>query len=124
MKQRFLMWGLASMAFVVTLAVSSWNEGLWFADEPPIRGSRPATLASADPIPLPAEPYGPIKPATVATSTVTAATPPQPQALQQTEPPAPAEQLALPMPVAEAEVDTPHFLSRRDRASQHSSRAR
>jgi hypothetical protein len=123
MKQRFLMWGLASIAFIVTLAFSSWHEGLWSADETATRGNRTATLAAADPMPLPAQPFGPTKPApAVATQEVAAETPPQSQAPQQPETPA-AEPLP-PMPTAEAEVDTAEFLSHRDRAAQHSARSR
>jgi hypothetical protein len=125
MNQRFLMWGLASIAFVVTLAFSSWHEGLWPADETPTRGNRPAALASADPMPLPAQPFGPAHPGpAVATPIVAAATPPQPQAPQQPETPAPAADTPPPMPTAETEVDTTEFLSHRDRAAQHSARTR
>jgi hypothetical protein len=125
MKQRFLMWGLASIAFMVTLAFSSWHEGLWVADETPEPGNRPATLAAADPMPLPAQPFGPAKPApTVATQVVAAASSPQPQAPQPPEMPAPAAENLAPMPTAEAEADTAEFLRHRDRAAQHSARSR
>jgi hypothetical protein len=124
MKQRFLMWGLASIAFVVTLVFSSWHEGLWPYGDAPIRSSRVANLTSAAPMPLPAQPFAPAHPAPVVdTPVVTAATPPQ--APQQPEAPAPiAEEAPPPMPVAEAEADTKEFLAHRDRASEHSSRAR
>ena len=125
MKQRFLMWGLASIAFIVTLAFSSWHEGLWSADETPPRSNRPAMLAAADPMPLPAQPFGPTKPAPAVTAqVVAAATPPQPEAPQQPETPVPAAETPPPMPTAEAEVDTAEFLSHRDRAAQHSARSR
>ena len=124
MKQRFLMWGLASIAFMVTLAFS-WHGGLWSADETPPRGNRPTTLAAADPMPLPAQPFGPTKPAPAVTAqVVAAATPPQPEAPQQPETPVPAAETPPPMPTAEAEVDTAEFLSHRDRAAQHSARSR
>lgn len=125
MKQRFLMWGLASIAFVVTLAFSSWHEGLWSSDEEaPTRGNRTTTLASPDPMPLPAQPFAPKHPApAVETPIVVAATPPQPQALQQPETP-PPEDAPPPMPTAEQEVDTAQFPDRRDRAAQHSARSR
>ena len=116
MNQRFLTWGLASIAFVVTLAFSSWHEGLWPYDETPTRGNRAASLASTDPVPLPAQPFAPEHPApAVETPLVVAATPPQ--ASQQPEAPPP-------MPVAEQEVDTTEFLAHRDRAAQHSARTR
>jgi type IV secretory pathway VirB10-like protein len=125
MKQRFLMWGLASIAFAVTLAISSWHEGLWPADETPTGSNRPVAIASADPMPLPAQPFGPAHPApAVATPIVTAVTPPQPQAPQQSETVEPASEVATPIPTAEAEVDTAEFLRHRDRAAQHSARAR
>jgi hypothetical protein len=116
MKQRFLMWGLASIAFAVTLAISSWHEGLW---------PEPAAFASADPVPLPAQPFGPAHPAPALFMPVAAAvTPPQPQAPQQPETMEPASESPPPMPAAEAEVDTAEFLRHRDRAAQHSARAR
>ena len=122
MNQRFLMWGLASIAFVVTLAFSSWHEGLWPYDETPTRGNRAASLASADPVPLPAQPFAPEHPAPPAeTPPVVAATPSQ--ASQQPEA-LPPEEAPLPMPVAEQEVDTTEFLAHRDRAAQHSARTR
>ena len=122
MNQRFLMWGLASIAFVVTLAFSSWHEGLWPYDETPTRGNRAASLASTDPVPLPAQPFAPEHPApAVETPLVVAATPPQ--ASQQPEAP-PPEEAPPPMPVAEQEVDTTEFLAHRDRAAQHSARTR
>jgi hypothetical protein len=126
MKQRFLMWGLASIAFVVTLAISSWHEGLWPYDEAPTRSNRAASLAPADPVPLPAQPFAPEHPAPpAATPIVVAATPPQPQAPQQPASPAPApEETVPPMPTAEQEVDTSEFLAHRDRAAQHSARSR
>jgi hypothetical protein len=125
MNQRFLMWGLASIAFVVTLAISSWHEGLWPSDEIPARGNSAATLTSADPAPVPAQPFGPAHPAPAVVGPVlAAATPPQAQAPQQPETAMPAAYTPPPMPTAEAEVDTAEFLSHRDRAALHSSRAR
>jgi len=124
MNQRFLMWGLASIAFVVTLAISSWNEGLWPSDETVTRGNHSTALVSTDSTELPARPFAPEHPAAAADAPVlAAAAPTQPQAPQQNEPPAAAD-TPPPMPTAEAEVDTAEFLAHRDRASQHSSRAR
>jgi hypothetical protein len=122
MKQRFLMWGLASIAFAVTLAISSWQQGLWPASEDtPKRGNRATALVSADPPPMPAQPFGPSHPGPVV---VAEATPPAPQALQPPETPVAEAEPPPPMPTAEAEVDTEQLLSHRDRAAQHSSRAR
>jgi hypothetical protein len=124
MNQRFLMWGLASIAFVVTLAISSWHEGLWPSDETITRGNSAPALASIDSTELPAQPFAPEHPApAVATPAAAVVAPQQQQAPAQMDIPAPAES-PPPMPVAEAEVDTAEFLAHRDRASQHSSRAR
>jgi type IV secretory pathway VirB10-like protein len=122
MNQRFLMWGLASIAFVVTLAISSWHEGLWPSDEATTRGNRATALASTDSTELPAQPFAPEHPAP-ATPAAAVVTPPEQQAPAQTDAATPAEP-PPPMPVAEAEVDTREFLAHRDRAAQHSSRAR
>jgi hypothetical protein len=130
MKQRFLMWGLASIVFLVTLAVSARQEGLWPTGETPTGGSRPAVLSSADlassdPMPLPTQPFGPVNPASAVATQVLAAVPsPQPQAIQQTETPPPDADTPPPMPAAQAEVDTTELLRHRDRASQHSARSR
>ena len=124
MNQRFLMWGLSSIAFVVTLAISSWHEGLWPSDEAITRGNRAAAVASTDSTELPARPFAPEHPApAVAPPAAAVVIPPQAQAPQHTDIPAPAES-PPPMPVAEAEVDAAEFLAHRDRASQHSARAR
>jgi hypothetical protein len=123
MNQRFLMWGLTSIAFVVALAISSWHEGLWHSKQVTVRGNRrPAAeaIASAEPAPMPRRPFAPEHAPPPALAAAKPAT--QTQAQQPT--PANAEALAPPMPVAEAEVDTTEFLAHRDRASQHSSRAR
>lgn len=115
MNQRFLMWGLTSIAFVVTLAISSWHDGLWTSDAIPARGNRPVALSSAEPTALPVRPFAPEHAAPMA---MTSPAPEQ-------QPTPPAAEIAPPsMPIAEAEVDTTEFLSHRDRASQHSSRAR
>ena len=127
MNQRFLMWGLMSIAFVVTLAISSWHEGLWTSDAIPTRGSRPAALASAEPTELPVRPFAPENAApTAMTPLPAAAAKPETQTQAQEQQPTPAAaEIATPsMPIAEAEVDTTEFLAHRDRASQHSSRAR
>jgi hypothetical protein len=128
MNQRFLMWGLTSIAFLVTLAISSWHDGLWTSDAIPTRGNRPAALASAEPTALPERPFAPENAApTAMTPPVLAAAKPetetQPQE-QQPTPPAAAEITTPSMPIAAPEADTAEFLAHRDRAWQHSSRAR
>jgi hypothetical protein len=125
MNQRFLMWGLTSIAFVVTLAISSWHEGLWTSDAIPTRGNRPVALASAEPTELPVRPFAPENAApTAMTPPPVAEAKPETQAQEQQPTPAAAEIAAPSMPIAAAEVDTTEFLAHRDRASQHSSRAR
>jgi hypothetical protein len=125
MNQRFLMWGLMSIAFVVTLAISSWHEGLWTSDAIPARGNRPVALSSAEPTTLPVRPFAPEHAApTAMTSPAPAAAEPETQAQEQQPTPAAAEIAPPSTPIAEAEVDTTEFLAHRDRAAQHSSRAR
>ena len=91
MNQRFLMWGLASIVFVVTLGISSWHAGLWTSDEPAVRHARPAPVASDDMTPMPVRPFGPEKLApTVSLPPVAAATP---------QPPLPAPPAVVPPPI-------------------------
>jgi hypothetical protein len=124
MNQRFLMWGLTSIAFVVTLAISSWHDGLWTSGAIPARGNRPVALSS-EPTALPVRPFAPENAApTPVTPPALATAAPETQAQEQQPTPAAAEIPAPSMPSAEAEVDTTEFLAHRDRASQHSSRAR
>lgn len=126
MNQRFLMWGLTSIAFVVALAISSWNEGLWVSEETPTQHSvRSASLVEDEaptPTALPARPFAPLRTAqsTPVETVVAAASPPAP-APQEQEAPA---QEQPPMPAAEQELDAAEFLEHRDRAAQHGSRAR
>jgi hypothetical protein len=127
MNQRFLMWGLTSIAFVVTLAISSWHDGLWTSDAIPTRGNRPAALMSAEPTTLPLRPFAPENAApTAMTPPALAAAKPETETQAREQHPTPsAAEIATPsMPIAAAEVDTTEFLAHRDRASQHSSRAR
>jgi len=124
MNQRFLMWGLTSIAFVVTLAISSWHEGLWTSDEIPTLRNHPAAVASVEQTAMPVRPFAPENAAPTATAPpALAAAEPEPRAQEQQPTPAAAEIATPSMPVATAEVDTTEFLAHRDRASQHSSRA-
>jgi hypothetical protein len=123
MNQRFLMWGLASITFVVTLAVSSWHEGLWPAQETLTRGNRPTAVVSADPAQLPSRPFGPQTLPRPVTTPAAAVVTPQPPVPQQPDQPL-TETPPTALPTAEAEVDTAEFLAHRDRASQHSARTR
>jgi len=125
MNQRFLMWGLTSIAFLVTLAISSWNEGLWVPDETPTQHTvRTASFVEDEaPTALPARPFAPLHTAqSTPVETIAAATPPPAPAPPEQE--APAQEQPPPMPVAEQEMDTNEFLAHRDRAFQRGSRAR
>jgi type IV secretory pathway VirB10-like protein len=127
MNQRFLMWGLASIVFVVTLGISSWHEGLWATDEPATAAhqTRPTAVASDDITPIPARPFGPEKPAPTAVPALAAVTPqppaPPPPPPAETPPPTDTSQ---PMPVAVADMDEAIFMDHQDRAAQRGSRAR
>ena len=121
MNQRFLMWGLASIAFVVTLGISSWHEGLWASDEPAtVHHTRPAAVANDDITPMPAQPFGPAKTAPAALPAIAAVTPQPPPPPAEAPPPSdPSE----PMPNAVADMDEAVFMDHQDRAAQHASRA-
>src|ERR1700722_4261827 len=120
MNQRFLMWGLASITFVVTLAITSWHDGLWQSDEmaAPAHNVRTASSTTEETVGLPARPFAPEH----AVAPLTPPPPPPP-------PPEPAPQEALPPPVepeqvSAQELDEQEFQSHRDRASEHSARSR
>jgi hypothetical protein len=124
MNQRFLMWGLASIVFVVTLGISSWHAGLWTSDEPAVRHARPGAVASEDMTPMPVRPFGPEKSApTVAPPPVAAATPQSPL------PPPPAQ---APPPIetppqstaAVPDLDEADFRAHEERVARQGSRER
>jgi len=128
MNQRFLMWGLASITFVVTLAVTSWHDGLWQQPDeiaPAVRGIRSAALTTTDAADIPLRPFAPTRAAPPApVEIVSAATqPPLPPAdpVPQEIPPQPDDSQ---IPVSAQELDEQEFLSHRDRAAEHSSRTR
>jgi len=129
MNQRFLMWGIASITFVVTLAVTSWHDGRWQQSNEialPARSIRSATLTADDSAGVPLRPFAPTHsapPAPVETVAAAASPPPPPA-------PAPVPQEAPPPPddsqaqVSAQELDEQEFLSHRDRAAERSSRNR
>ena len=129
MNQRFLMWGLASITFVVTLTITSWNEGLWQADQTaaPAHNVRVASLTSENPTDLPFRPFVPTpiaQPAPAAPVETVAAVkslPPPPDPAPQEEPP-PADEPST--QVSAQELDEEEFQSHRDRAAEHSARSR
>jgi hypothetical protein len=60
MNRRFLIWGVAAATFAVTLAISSWNNGLWQSDPVDQANNtvrRPLVLASRAQAPL--RPFAP-----------------------------------------------------------------
>lgn len=124
MNQRFLMWGLASIVFVVTLGFSSWHEGLWAADAPTTaHHTRPPADATSDDItPLPTRPFGPEKPAPAVVPALAAATPQPPPPPPAAEPPPPAD-LPPPMPTAVPDMDEADFMAHQDRAAARGSRS-
>jgi type IV secretory pathway VirB10-like protein len=123
MNQRFLMWGLASIVFVVTLGISSWHEGLWASDEPAAaHHTRPAAIANDEITPMPAQPFGPEKPAPTTVPALAAVTsPPPPPPPVEAPPPTDTSQ---PMPTAVPDMDEAIFMDHQDRAAQRGSRAR
>lgn len=126
MNQRFLMWGLASITFVVTLAITSWHDGLWQSDETvtPAHNVRTASFTTEETVDMPARPFAPehaVPPPPVETvAAVTPPPPPPPEPAPQ-ETPAPAVE---PEQVSAQELDEQEFQSHRDRASEHSARSR
>jgi hypothetical protein len=127
MNQRFLMWGLTSIAFVATLAISAWQQGLWPAEDvtPRVSHPIPIALASAESTPMPLRPFAPANPApATAEPAIQAVATPQPQAPEQQPTPAPAEVSPPSMPTAVPDVDEEEFLAHRDRAAQRGSRSR
>ncbi len=128
MNQRFMMWGLASITFVVTLGITSWNDGLWQSDETaPTRAHsvRTASFTADDTTDVPFRPFAPTHaaPPPAPLEKVAAVTPLPPPVE-----PAPSEAL-LPTDepstqVSAQELDEADFQAHRDRAAEHSARAR
>jgi len=58
MKQKFIVWGLAGAAFLVTLGITSWQNGLWSSGEPSAQPDGVAANRSIDkPNPIPKDPF-------------------------------------------------------------------
>src|ERR1700722_15460534 len=109
MNQRFLMWGLVSIAFVVTLALTSQRDGLWQADQTiaPTHNIRIAAFTTEETVDVPARPFAPTHagpPPPV--ETVAAVTPPPPDPVPPLEAaPAPIE----PEQISAQELDEQDF---------------
>ena len=125
MNQRFLMWGLASITFVVTAAVSSWNDGLWQSGETlpaPAHGVRTASFTTNDTVEMPSRPFAPTHaaPAAPPVETVAAVAAPPPVPAPQEEAVPPVESSTQ---VSAQELDEADFQAHSDRASEHSARS-
>ena len=129
MNQRFLMWGLASITFVVTAAVNSWHDGLWQSEETlpaPAHGVRTASFEVADETTnVPSRPFAPTHAAPPAPApapvTVAAVTPPPPASTVQEEAaPPPVEPSTQP---SAQELDEADFQAHSDRAAERSARS-
>jgi hypothetical protein len=136
MNQKYIAWGLAITAFVATLGISSWHQGLWHSGEP-VAQSRPK---ATEVIHIPARPFeavasAPVRamaaaaPPPVATPALAAATrqpPLPPPSAPPTDPqPSPATDSATddtPSPVPD--VDYEQFQAQAERAAEHSARSR
>ena len=130
MNQRFLMWGLASITFVVTAAVSSWNDGLWQSEETlpaPGHGVRTAFFTADDTTDMPSRPFAPthVVPAPAPVATIAAVTPSPPTA---PAPEPPQEEAAPPVesstPVTAQELDEADFQAQRERDTEQRTRNR
>lgn len=129
MNQRFLMWGLASITFVVTLGITSWNDGLWQSDPTmPTRAhnARTVSLTTDDTTDVPFRPFAPTHaaPPAAPAEKVAAVTPPPPAPVESApeQAPPPADEPST--QVSARELDEADFQAHRDRAAEHSARAR
>lgn len=134
MPERIIVLGLACAAFVVTLGISSWHNGLWHSGDSSTaqdveNAQRTRTLLSSAPTAQLARPFAPA---------VAAPAPPPPAATPPTPPPPPAEtkagdpgppapeltqSTAQSEPSTSPEVDNGERLAEMDRAARHGSRS-
>lgn|SRR5581483_1784408 len=127
MNRRFLIWGVAGGIFALTLAISSWNSGLWQSD--PVgqtnkTASAPVMLANQTQTPL--RPFAPTAtsppisappgPAlAVASAPPSPALPPPPEYPPDTSP-APPPEMTESLLESGPGVDNEEVLARRERA--------
>jgi hypothetical protein len=136
MNQKYITWGLAITAFVATLGISSWHQGLWHSEEPMAQSNQSAATDLAH---IPAHPFDAVAsapvpvmataaPPPVTTPVLAAATPAPPPPV-----PPPAEPAQSPPATDSATDDTPspvpdvdfeQFQAQADRAADHSARTR
>ena len=107
MKQKYAVWGVAGAAFLVTLGITSWRNGLWSSDEPTAQpGSAAASHSIDKPNPVPKHPFQ------AAMITPTAPQPAQtthlqPQPAETTQPPPTATVANAPSPTQDRLSTTP-----------------
>jgi len=83
-KQKSTVWGLAGAAFLVTLGITSWRNGLWSSDEPTAQPGGVAVSHSIDkPNPIPKDPFH--------AAVIPPAPPPPPAQTQTTQLPPPPQ---------------------------------
>jgi hypothetical protein len=79
--QKYAVWGFAGAAFLITLGITSWRNGLWSSDEPSAQpGGAAASHSIAKPNPIPKDPFhaAMIRPAASPEAQQTTQSPPQP----------------------------------------------
>ena len=102
MKQKYAIWGFAGAAFLVTLGITSWRNGLWNSDGP---GAQPGGTAVSHSIqksnPIPKDPFQParILPAAPAPMQATQSPPQQLPSQPQPQPQPTVENAPTPMEV-------------------------
>jgi hypothetical protein len=102
-KSKYTVWGLAGGAFLITLGITSWRNGLWSSDEPsaPPRGVAPSHSIGL-PSPIPKDPFQAAR--------LPPAAPPPVQTTQPLPPPLPQPQPPVgnaPSPTQEMHVAAP-----------------
>jgi|HubBroStandDraft_1064217.scaffolds.fasta_scaffold00036_86 hypothetical protein len=112
-KSRILLCGLVVGTFILTLAFSSWHDGLWRSGAAPVTRAAPPTGAVASP------PFGPTS---EAMTTPTAAATPATAAMN--PPPAiTTPESVQSEPYSTPDVDNAAMPARRDRGAEHGSRS-
>jgi hypothetical protein len=120
---------LAAAAFVITLAISSWHEGLWSADRSAApRIVRPQALVAAQ---SPGNPFGPTSARAIQVANVEqspapatqsdAPTPPEPAAVEEHQEPATDPQPQT-EPYNAPDVDNGEMLQQMDQARHRNAR--
>lgn len=134
MNQKYIAWGLALGAFVVTLAISARHEGLWYSDAPVTQAR---SSAGSDATHIPAHPFARV--ASASLPPMAAAAPAVAQAVEAAAPlpppslaPMPGVESQPPPPTDSATDDTPspvpdpdyeQFQAQADRAAERGARS-